>query len=153
MDVGSSEIIITFFQQQLGHFLCPPSIQAGKREQIQLEENPHGREAGIVISRHVDVPFRVGYNRVHTFGLYGLECVIESVRRREIGGLHQKMIVSLPHCQQIPCRETLLEEVRFASTVARDILKAGGLRLRSTKKGFGLGARILAVPDRGPEEA
>ena len=43
--------------------------------------------------------------------------------------------------------ETLLEEVRFASAVARDILKAGGIRLRSAKKGFGLGARILAVPE------
>jgi hypothetical protein len=43
--------------------------------------------------------------------------------------------------------ETLLEEVKLASVVARDVLKAGGLRLRSTKKGFGLGARILAVPE------
>jgi len=43
--------------------------------------------------------------------------------------------------------ETLLEEVSLASTVARDVLKAGGLRLRSTKKGFGLGARLLAVPE------
>jgi hypothetical protein len=43
--------------------------------------------------------------------------------------------------------ETLLEEVHYASVVARDVLKAGGLRLRSTKKGFGLGARILAVPE------
>lgn len=43
--------------------------------------------------------------------------------------------------------ETLLEEVSLASAVARDVLKAGGLRLRSTKKGFGLGARILAVPE------
>lgn len=47
--------------------------------------------------------------------------------------------------------ETLLEEVRTASSVARDVLAAGGLRLRSTKKGFGLGARLLAVPDE--EEA
>jgi hypothetical protein len=43
--------------------------------------------------------------------------------------------------------ETLLEEVRSASAVARDVLKAGGIRLRSTKKGFGLGARLLAVPE------
>lgn len=43
--------------------------------------------------------------------------------------------------------ETLLEEIKIASGVARDVLKAGGLRLRSTKKGFGLGARLLAVPD------
>ena len=43
--------------------------------------------------------------------------------------------------------DTLLEEIKLASTVARDVLKAGGLRLRSTKKGFGLGARILAVPE------
>jgi hypothetical protein len=43
--------------------------------------------------------------------------------------------------------ETLLEEVQVASVVARDVLKAGGLRLRSTKKGFGLGARLLAVPE------
>jgi hypothetical protein len=43
--------------------------------------------------------------------------------------------------------ETLLEEIKIASGVARDVLKAGGLRLRSTKKGFGLGARLLAVPE------
>lgn len=42
---------------------------------------------------------------------------------------------------------TLLEEVRTASLVARDVLAAGGLRLRSTRKGFGLGARLLRVPD------
>jgi len=43
--------------------------------------------------------------------------------------------------------ETLLEEIQVASVVARDVLKAGGIRLRSTKKGFGLGARLLAVPE------
>lgn len=43
--------------------------------------------------------------------------------------------------------EKLLEEIQIASGVARDVLKAGGIRLRSTKKGFGLGARILAVPE------
>jgi hypothetical protein len=43
--------------------------------------------------------------------------------------------------------EKLLEEIKVASGVARDVLKAGGIRLRSTKKGFGLGARILAVPE------
>ncbi len=43
--------------------------------------------------------------------------------------------------------ERLLEEVNLASNVARDVLKAGGLRLRSRKKGFGLGARLLAVPE------
>lgn len=43
--------------------------------------------------------------------------------------------------------EKLLEEINTASLVARDVLKAGGIRLRSTKKGFGLGARILAVPE------
>ena len=37
--------------------------------------------------------------------------------------------------------------MKVASVVARDVLKAGGIRLRSTKKGFGLGARILAVPE------
>ncbi len=37
--------------------------------------------------------------------------------------------------------------MQLASAVARDVLKAGGLRLRSTKKGFGLGARLLAVPE------
>ncbi len=45
--------------------------------------------------------------------------------------------------------EKLLEEIQVASGVARDVLKAGGIRLRSTKKGFGLGARILAVPEEG----
>lgn len=43
--------------------------------------------------------------------------------------------------------ETLLEEVRTASVVAREVLGAGGLSLRSTRKGFGLGARLLRVPD------
>jgi hypothetical protein len=49
--------------------------------------------------------------------------------------------------------ETLLEEVRTASLVARDVLAAGGIRIRSTKKGFGLGARLLAVPDEEEAEA
>ena len=43
--------------------------------------------------------------------------------------------------------EELLEEVKTASLVAREVLGAGGIRLRSTKKGFGLGSRLLNVPD------
>jgi hypothetical protein len=49
--------------------------------------------------------------------------------------------------------ERLLDEVRTASLVARDVLAAGGIRLRSTKKGFGLGAKLLAVPDGEHEDA
>lgn len=44
--------------------------------------------------------------------------------------------------------EELLAEVRGAALLGRDVLKAAGLRLRSTKKGFGLGARILAAAER-----
>ncbi len=48
--------------------------------------------------------------------------------------------------------ESLLAEVRAASLLARDVLKVVGLRLRSTGKGFGLGARILATADEEPGE-
>jgi hypothetical protein len=43
--------------------------------------------------------------------------------------------------------EALLSEVKAASLVAREVLRAGGIRLRSTRKGFGLGSRLLGVPD------
>ncbi len=41
--------------------------------------------------------------------------------------------------------EDLLAEVRGTAQLGRDVLKAAGLRLRSTGKGFGLGTRILAA--------
>jgi hypothetical protein len=34
-----------------------------------------------------------------------------------------------------------------ACRVAREVLKAGGIRLKSLRKGFGLGARLLSVPE------
>ena len=50
--------------------------------------------------------------------------------------------------------ETLLEELKVASLVARDVLAAGGIRLRNPRKGFGLGARILSGPvDADGEDA
>jgi len=49
--------------------------------------------------------------------------------------------------------ETLFAEMKTAAFVARDVLAAGGIRLRNAKKGFGLGARLLAVPDDAEDEA
>lgn len=67
-----------------------------------------------------------------------------------LGGIH--VPVAVERVEGRVSVETLLEEVRTASVVARDVLAAGGIRLRTTKKGFGLGARLLAIPDEeGPE--
>lgn len=62
-----------------------------------------------------------------------------------VGSVH--VPVAVERVEARTSAEKLLEEIRIASGVARDVLKAGGLRLRSPRKGFGLGARILAVPD------
>lgn len=43
--------------------------------------------------------------------------------------------------------EELLAEVRGAAQLGRDVLKAAGLRLRNARKGFGLGARMLAAAE------
>ncbi len=61
-----------------------------------------------------------------------------------LGGVH--VPVAVERVERRVSAETLLEEVKTASLVARDVLRAGGIRLRSTKKGFGLGARLFAVP-------
>ena len=62
-----------------------------------------------------------------------------------VGGIH--VPVAVERVARRVTVETLLGEVTAASLVARDVLGAGGMRLRSTKKGFGLGARLLAVPE------
>ncbi len=43
--------------------------------------------------------------------------------------------------------ERLLAEMKVACRIAREVLKAGGFRLKSLRKGFGLGARLLSVPE------
>lgn len=62
-----------------------------------------------------------------------------------VGGVH--VPVAVERVEGRVTVEALLGEVKAAATVARDVLKAGGIRLRSLRKGFGLGARLLAVPD------
>ena len=62
-----------------------------------------------------------------------------------LGGIH--VPVAVERAVGRVTVEELLEEVRTASLVAREVLAAGGIRLRSTKKGFGLGSRLLCVPD------
>jgi hypothetical protein len=61
-----------------------------------------------------------------------------------LGGFH--VPVSVERVEGRVIVETLLAEVKVASLFARDILKAGGIRLRSTRKGFGLGARLVSAP-------
>lgn len=43
--------------------------------------------------------------------------------------------------------DALLSEVKTAALVGREVLLAGGIRLRSPKKAFGIGSRLLALPD------
>jgi hypothetical protein len=62
-----------------------------------------------------------------------------------VGGVH--VPVAVERVEGRVSAVALLGEVKAASLVARDVLGAGGIRLRSTKKGFGLGARLLAVPE------
>lgn len=62
-----------------------------------------------------------------------------------LGGVH--VPVAVERAEGRVTVEELLEEVKTASLVAREVLGAGGIRLRSTKKGFGLGSRLLNVPD------
>jgi len=66
-----------------------------------------------------------------------------------LGGIHVPVAVErVAHRATV---EGLLEEMRTASAVAREVLLAGGIRLRSPRKGFGLGARLLAVPEEAEE--
>jgi hypothetical protein len=62
-----------------------------------------------------------------------------------LGGIH--VPVAVERVQERVSADTLLSEVRAASLVARDVLRASGMRLRSTRKGFGLGARLVGVTD------
>lgn len=62
-----------------------------------------------------------------------------------LGGVHVPLAVE--RVQHRITVEALLEEVKTASLVAREVLGAGGIRLRSPRKGYGLGSRLLAVPE------
>lgn len=62
-----------------------------------------------------------------------------------LGGVHVPLAVE--RVQHRITVEALLEEVKTASLVAREVLGAGGIRLRNPKKGYGLGSRLLAVPE------
>jgi len=64
-----------------------------------------------------------------------------------LGGVH--VPVAVERCSPRVSATALLGEVKSASLVARAVLEAGGIRLRSPRKGFGLGARLLAVPENG----
>ena len=63
----------------------------------------------------------------------------------KLGGQHVPVAVERVEGRVTP--ERLLGEVKVACGIAREVLKAGGLRLKSLRKGFGLGARLLAVPE------
>ena len=63
----------------------------------------------------------------------------------KLGGQHVPVAVERVEGRVAP--ERLLAEVKVACDIAREVLKAGGLRLKSLRKGFGLGARLLAVPE------
>lgn len=55
--------------------------------------------------------------------------------------------VAVERVEGRPSEERLLREVASASLLARDVLKAAGLKLRRTRKGFGLGSRLLAAAE------